>query len=125
MGGKMSTWKTKFKCNNCLHEFEKEFHEGDEIKEDGNCYGFYVDTGDNEIWIYCPVCELKNHIIQLDKPAEMQPEKYPRTWEKISLGMYRLKVPGGWVFSEEGDEHTSNCFIPDQNHEWILEEEKK
>lgn len=55
--------------------------------------------------------------------------KYPRKWEIIRHGSYRLKVPGGWLVSSEIFETeypaTSVCFFPDPENLWELEDENK
>jgi hypothetical protein len=50
------------------------------------------------------------------------PVKYPREDEKIHGTTYRQKVPGGWVVKDYYEISVSNCFVPDKNHEWILED---
>lgn len=64
--------------------------------------------------------------------------KYPRKLEIVLIDIYegiyylcRLKVPGGWIVTEESgpEKHgpfaTSMCFVPDPNHEWELEDERE
>lgn len=61
------------------------------------------------------------------------PKKYPREWERLAEKsvLSRLRIHGGWlVFMKEsigarnGVAMTSALtFIPDPNHEWILEDE--
>lgn len=61
--------------------------------------------------------------------------KYPRKWEQINCGTYRLKIPGGWLvsvsedlsISDENSISVSVCFVPDPLSLWILEdvEQKK
>ncbi len=52
-------------------------------------------------------------------------KKYPRKYETISRYLFRLKLPGGWIFTDCDCEHNKNLqssvFIPDPNHEWNLE----
>ena len=58
--------------------------------------------------------------------------KYSRKWEKISQDTLRLMVFGGWLVRSQdaytiGDSEATPielgiCFVPDPNHQWILEE---
>lgn len=63
----------------------------------------------------------------------MNGAKYPRKWELINPkeDWERLRVPRGWIvhhssryLSGNNIDRISECaiFIPDENHEWILEE---
>lgn len=56
-------------------------------------------------------------------------KKYSRVWEIIIKDYtYRMKVHGGWLVSDlmrNGDgkpDINTLCFVPDQKHEWELEE---
>ena len=56
-------------------------------------------------------------------------KKYPRVWEEINddkeAGCARLKIYGGWLISawaNKGKEPSESLvYVPDKNHEWILE----
>jgi hypothetical protein len=54
-----------------------------------------------------------------------EPQNYPRKLEVVhrSSDIYRLKVPGGWLVLLFGTQEGSALFIPDPNHEWVLEDE--
>ena len=58
-------------------------------------------------------------------------------WEMLDIFNYRTKVFGGWLVRTEnlvahldqwGNRHTgedcriSMCFVPDPNHDWVVEE---
>jgi hypothetical protein len=60
-------------------------------------------------------------------------------WEDIDLHHSRAKILGGWLVKayenvvhntgsgmQDGwDWRVAMCFVPDPNHEWVLEEDKK
>ena len=53
--------------------------------------------------------------------------KYSREWEAINKkgGAFRLKVHGGWIFTDGYEGSIMCCFVPDPNHEWELEDENE
>ena len=68
----------------------------------------------------CDTIICKNKSCQPVKPVE-----YSMKWEHIGRNIIRLKVPGGWLISNQYDLSTSTCFLPDADHKWILEWVKK
>ncbi len=54
-----------------------------------------------------------------------EPQKYPRRFEVIDKkdDSFRLKVPGGWIVWMAGTQEGTALFVPDPNHEWVLEDE--
>ena len=96
-------------------------------------------------WLFCNICEGKvpptihNRLGGMCRDCynssnliEQPKVKYPREWEKITVCVGRLKVFGGWLVNSSRWEITSSiyasqtmCFVPDPNHEWELEEERK
>jgi hypothetical protein len=71
--------------------------------------------------------------------VEIPGKVYPREWEWIKnkykgYSFGRLRVPGGWLFTDgllkmmreikfrdRCTNHNDFIFIPDPNHEWVLE----
>lgn len=53
--------------------------------------------------------------------------KYPKKWEEIDGTTDRLKVHGGWIvrycYIERKLLH--QIFVPDSNHEWVLDSKEK
>lgn len=49
--------------------------------------------------------------------------KYPRTFESVTDGVSRLKVPNGWivVVGPTSGEAVSSFFVIDADHKWELE----
>jgi hypothetical protein len=48
--------------------------------------------------------------------------KYPREWEDIPIDyVSRLRIHGGWLVRHHGDLGTVMVFVPDPNHEWVIE----
>ncbi|MFH1849243.1 MAG: hypothetical protein ABH879_03575 [archaeon] len=49
---------------------------------------------------------------------------YPRKWETVSSGTYRLLVPGGWLVQVESTYSDAYdlaiTFFPDPEHSWEL-----
>ncbi|MCP0912974.1 MULTISPECIES: hypothetical protein [Legionella] len=46
-------------------------------------------------------------------------------WEAIpspawGVGLYRLSVPHGWLVYTGGGTTATTVFVPDEDHEWIL-----
>lgn len=50
-------------------------------------------------------------------------KKYSGKWEEVESYPYffRMEVPGGWIVTVELHDISSTCFVPDPEHEWILE----
>jgi len=51
--------------------------------------------------------------------------KYPRDFEHFSSETKRLKVVGGWLVIHLWDRGPAMCFVPDQFHQWVLEDKKQ
>ena len=51
-------------------------------------------------------------------------KKYSREWEKVSHMFTRLRVPGGWVVNAWNEDNDFLCFVPDADHQWVLEDEQ-
>lgn len=61
------------------------------------------------------------------KRATAEATFYPRDFERISIGLMRLRVPGGWmVLSRDSDANEGRwgtetmAFLPDPNHVWTF-----
>lgn len=42
-------------------------------------------------------------------------------WETIAPGVMRAKVFGGWIVENFTAFSTAMAFVPDPNHEWVID----
>lgn len=47
-------------------------------------------------------------------------ETFTRDWEEVGNGVYRLRVPGGWLARYSGYYGGGICFTPDCDRRWVL-----
>lgn len=53
--------------------------------------------------------------------TDTKPPRYPREWEQVSSGCWRLQVPGGWMVEKSGrTPSTALVFFPDPDYAWVL-----
>lgn len=98
-------------------------------------YDFKGDIGGNDIESFVNQYKMYYAIKNtntLRVPSGDQPNKnvkYPRKPEKIiqsdNVIAVRFKVPKGWILEIAHDPYKSSSivFVPDENHDWILEPE--
>lgn len=43
-------------------------------------------------------------------------------WEQIGDGVYRSKIPGGWLVSYHAEDGVALTFVPDPKHAWKADE---
>ena len=60
---------------------------------------------------------------------ELNWEKIDKSVDTLGLpapsGMGRAKVPGGWLIWAFGAHSDTMTYMPDPNHDWVIEEKEK
>lgn len=128
-GYKMAIHSVKYRYYQFKNEEEKEF----KLSSNQDSYNRGWNDCNNEKpsmaeledhykkgWFDCDMAHIERSK-QLDKSVEKVFIPYKYQFINKTNSIWRAKVIGGWIVSEQHEDFFNNIFIPDEHHQWEIE----